>query len=379
MMDTLQKLTQDLIRCASVTPETAGVFDVLRAHLEPLGFECHTLSAKNSRDEMITSLFARYGSGAPHFCFAGHVDVVPTGKLEDWTHPPFSAHIEQDVLYGRGASDMKGAVAAFAIAAQDFMARNTDFGGSISLLIAGDEEATGAVGTDEALKWLKQTNGLPDLCLVGEPTNPDTLGQMIKVGRRGSLSGRLNVDGVQGHAAYPHLADNPIPKMVDLLSALKNITFDEGSQFFQPTNLEIVTVDTGNTADNVIPAHTTAQFNVRFNDLHTSQGIKHRIHETLDQTGHAYALEFFPSGESFLTEPGPLSDAVKTAVAEVTGRTPDLTTTGGTSDARFISQYCPVVEFGAVGASMHKVDENIPLSDLDALCRIYGRVLDQLL
>ena len=188
MMDTLQKLTQDLIRCASVTPETAGVFDVLRAHLEPLGFECHTLSAKNSRDEMITSLFARYGSGAPHFCFAGHVDVVPTGKLEDWTHPPFSAHIEQDVLYGRGASDMKGAVAAFAIAAQDFMARNTDFGGSISLLIAGDEEATGAVGTDEALKWLKQTNGLPDLCLVGEPTNPDTLGQMIKVGAHGQIS-----------------------------------------------------------------------------------------------------------------------------------------------------------------------------------------------
>lgn len=375
MTDTALKLAQDLIRCPSVTPLTEGVYDVLKRALEPLGFTCHILTFDGHQGAPITNLFARYGTGAPHFCFAGHVDVVPTGDDADWSSPPFAAEVKDGRLYGRGTSDMKGAVAAFIAAAQDFINDNKDFDGSISLLIAGDEEGTGAVGTKDTLTWLDQRGEIPDMCLVGEPTNPDKLGEMIKIGRRGSLSAHMTVTGTQGHAAYPHLADNPIPKMIDLLSALKGIEFDQGSEFFQATNLEIVSVDTGNTADNVIPARLKAMFNIRFNDLHTSDQIKSTIDTELKKTGHPYNIEWYCSGESFLTEPGLLSDTVAKAVANATGITPDLTTTGGTSDARFISQYCPVVEFGGVGQTMHKVDENILLDDLDALTRIYGDIL----
>ncbi len=375
MSETALKLAQDLIRCPSVTPKTEGVYDVLKSALEPMGFDCHVLTFKGFEGAEITNLFARKGTGAPHFCFAGHVDVVPVGDDAAWTSPPFAAEIKDDRLYGRGTSDMKGAVAAFIAAVQDFLNQNAEFDGSISLLIAGDEEGTGAVGTKDTLKWLEARDEIPDMCLVGEPTNPNLLGEMIKIGRRGSITGRLKVTGTQGHAAYPHLADNPVPKMIDLLGAMKSIEFDQGSEFFQATNLEIVSVDVGNTADNVIPAHASALFNVRFNDLHSSQDIIEAIDAALKPLKHPHSIAWHCSGESFLTQPGFLSDTVSKAVAEATGRTPDLTTTGGTSDARFISQYCPVVEFGGVGQTMHKVDENILLDDLDALTDIYGHIL----
>lgn len=375
MHDTALKLAQDLIRCPSVTPKTEGVYDVLTAALEPMGFECHILTFGEDGKDPVTNLFARYGRGQPHFCFAGHVDVVPVGDTADWSSPPFDAAIVDNRLYGRGTSDMKGAVAAFIAAVQNFIEDRKDFDGSISLLIAGDEEDPQIAGTKHVLKWLEDRGEIPDMCLVGEPTNPNKLGQMIKIGRRGSLTGRLSVQGVQGHAAYPHLADNPVPKMVDLLAALKAIEFDTGSDFFQATNLEIVSIDTGNTADNVIPARLQALFNIRFNDLHASTDIIAQIDAALKKTGHPYSVAWQCSGESFLTQPGFLSDTVARAVEQATGIKPDLTTTGGTSDARFISQYCPVVEFGGVGQTMHKVDENILLDDLYALTDIYGHIL----
>lgn len=372
------KLAQDLIRCPSVTPKDAGVFDVLETALRDLGFTCHRLVFEEDGLAPVSNLFASYGTGAPHFCFAGHLDVVPTGDDADWRHPPFAAAVEDDILYGRGTSDMKGAVAGFIAAAEDFIRQQQDFNGTISLLIAGDEEDPQIAGTKQVLKWLKDKDLIPDMCLVGEPTNPAELGEMIKIGRRGSVTGHLKVSGVQGHAAYPHLADNPLPKMVALLSAVDQIIFDQGSDFFQPTNLEIVSIDTGNTADNVIPAACTAMFNIRFNDLHSSQTVIEQIKAALDSTGHDYEINYHISGESFLTTPGPLSDTVSSAVENVTGRKPDLTTTGGTSDARFISQYCPVVEFGGIGASMHKVDEHIELATLNQLTDIYSLILSRI-
>lgn len=375
MHDNALKITQDLIKCPSITPKDAGVFDVLEEKLTELGFECHRLIFEEDGLHPVTNMFAKIGNGKPHFCYAGHLDVVPIGNVEDWTHMPFAAEVHDKTLFGRGASDMKGSIGAFIAAVEGFLKDYNPFYGTISLLIAGDEEDPKIAGTKRVLKWLESEQLIPDMCLVGEPTNPKHLGEMIKIGRRGSLSGEITVKGVQGHAAYPHLADNPMPKMIDILSEIKSISFDEGSEFFQATNLEIVTIDTGNTADNVIPAKTTAVFNVRFNDLHRSQDIINTIARTADKTGHKYNIEYHISGESFLTEPGELSDLVASSVKKTIGRSPDLTTTGGTSDARFISQYCPVVEFGGVGESMHKVDENIRIADLNDLTDIYFNVL----
>jgi succinyl-diaminopimelate desuccinylase len=371
-------LAQDLIRCPSITPKDAGVFDVLETALDDLGFTCHRLVFEKEGLEPVSNLFASFGNGAPHFCFAGHLDVVPTGDEAAWQHPPFAATVEDGILYGRGTSDMKGAVAGFIAAAEDFINKHQDFNGTISLLIAGDEEDPKIAGTRHVLEWLQDKNLIPDMCLVGEPTNPAELGEMIKIGRRGSVTGHLKVSGMQGHAAYPHLADNPLPKMVALLSAVDQIVFDQGSDFFQPTNLEIVSIDTGNTADNVIPVSCTAMFNTRFNDLHSSDTVIKQIEAALNSTGYSYEINYHISGESFLTTPGALSDTLASAVQEVTGRTPDLTTTGGTSDARFISQYCPVVEFGGVGASMHKIDEHIELATLNQLTDIYSLVLTRI-
>lgn len=372
------ELSRELIRCPSVTPADGGALVVLEKHLSALGFECHplTFSAEGTPD--VTNLYARFGSGEPNFCFAGHTDVVPVGDEGGWAIPPFEARIEGDRLYGRGASDMKTAVAAFVAAAQRFLAEQGDsFHGSISLLITGDEEGPAINGTKKVLEWLAERGEKLDACIVGEPTNPEALGDMIKIGRRGSLVVDLNVRGVQGHSAYPHLADNPVTKLVKMLHALDNTPLDNGNEHFQASTLAITTVDVGNPATNVTPAHAHARFNVRFNDEHTSESIIAWVKKTCDAVSADYDIDVHITGESFLTPPGPLSDILSKAVQKSTGRTPELSTTGGTSDARFIKDYCPVAEFGMSGQTMHKTDENVPLADIKALTDIYHTVLEE--
>lgn len=372
------ELSRDLIRCPSVTPADGGALGVLEKTLSGLGFTCHRLpfSAEGTPD--VDNLYARYGTGAPNFCFAGHTDVVPVGDEGGWAIPPFEARIEDGRLYGRGASDMKTAVAAFAVAAQRFLAERGDsFTGSISFLITGDEEGPAINGTKKVLEWLTEQGEKLDACIVGEPTNPNELGDMIKIGRRGSLVVDLSVRGVQGHSAYPHLADNPVTKLVKMLHALDNTPLDNGNDHFQATTLAITTIDVGNPATNVTPAHAFARFNVRFNDEHTSESIIKWVKKHCDAVSTDYDIKVHITGESFLTPPGPLSDILSQAVEKLTGRTPELSTTGGTSDARFIKDYCPVAEFGMSGQTMHKTDENVPLADIKALTDIYQTVLEE--
>lgn len=372
------ELSQELIRCPSVTPTDGGVLAVVEKNLKAIGFDCHqlTFSAEGTPD--VTNLYARFGSGEPNFCFAGHTDVVPVGDEGGWEIPPFEGRIEGDRLYGRGASDMKTAVAAFIAAAQRFLAEQGDsFGGSISLLITGDEEGPAINGTKKVLEWLAERGEKLDACVVGEPTNPNELGDMIKIGRRGSLVVDLTVHGVQGHSAYPHLADNPVTKLVKMLHALDNTPLDQGNEHFQASTLAITTVDVENPATNVTPASAFARFNVRFNDEHTSESIIKWVRETCDSVSADYEISVHITGESFLTPPGPLSDILSQAVKKSTGRTPELSTTGGTSDARFIKDYCPVAEFGMSGQTMHKTNENVPLADIKALTDIYHTVLEE--
>ena len=371
-------LAQALIRCPSVTPADAGALGVLEAALKPLGFTCHRLkfSAPNTPD--VENLYARLGSAAPNFCFAGHTDVVPVGDRNRWTVDPFGAEVIDGTLYGRGAADMKGAIAAFIAAAARFLARRGGkLDGSISLLITGDEEGPAINGTTRVLTWLKSRGEKLDACLVGEPTCPQHLGDVIKIGRRGSLSGRITATGVQGHTAYPQNADNPLPRLIRMLDALARLTLDGGTPHFQPSNLQLTTVDVGNPATNVIPGRATAGFNIRYNDLHTSKTLEALIRRTLDSVGGQYELELMLTGESFLTAPGAFTELISGEVARVTNRKPDLNTLGGTSDARFIKDYCPVCEFGAVGETMHKTDERIALSDLARLVDVYDAVLER--
>ncbi|MCC7259887.1 MAG: succinyl-diaminopimelate desuccinylase [Alphaproteobacteria bacterium] len=365
---------QQLIRCPSVTPDNAGVLDVLAGALESLGFCCSRQTFSESGTAPVENLYAKLGSGAPNLCFAGHTDVVPIGNRADWKHDPFGAEIDGAMLYGRGAEDMKGAVAAFVAAVAQYIAHNKPTG-SISLLITNDEEGPAVNGTRKMLEWMKAQGEVIDACIVGEPTNPQELGEMVKIGRRGSMSATLTVIGTQGHVAYPHLADNPVTKLVTMLHLLKSEVLDEGTDYFQPSNLEVVSVDVGNKADNVIPAKATATFNIRFNDRHTSSGLKGLIRQLCDKVGGEYRLDFRVSGEAFLTKPGPLSTLVSEAVKKVTGKTPQLSTTGGTSDARFIKDYCPVVEFGTTGRTSHKVDENVAVADLRMLSEVYLEIL----
>jgi len=374
-------ITQDLIRCPSVTPAEGGALQTLEALLGAAGFKVTRVTFQGANTPDVENLFATIGSGAPHFVFAGHTDVVPAGAEDDWRHGPFDGVIADGLLYGRGAVDMKGGVAAFAAAALDFVAETgKDIGGTISFLITGDEEGPAVNGTVKLLDWAREQGHSFDACIVGEPTNPDRLGDAIKVGRRGSLSGTVTVRGVQGHAAYPHLADNPIPGLVRLLTALDNLKLDDGNARFQPSNLEIVSVDTGNPAFNVIPARVEARFNIRYNDEWTLESLKAkitRVLESVDIGGLALGLEFKrDASESFLTKDETLIKALSDAVVLETGRTPALSTGGGTSDARFIKNYCPVVEFGLVGQTMHKVDECVAVADLDRLKAIYRRFLD---
>ncbi|MEX2451652.1 MAG: succinyl-diaminopimelate desuccinylase [Rhodospirillales bacterium] len=371
------ELSRALIRCPSVTPADAGALGVLEKTLSGLGFDCHRLkfTAENTPD--IDNLYARFGTGSPNFCFAGHTDVVPVGDEGGWAVPPFEARIENGKLYGRGASDMKTAIASFAVAAQRFLAEHGDtFKGSISFLITGDEEGPAINGTKRVLEWLAARGETLDACIVGEPTNPENLGDMIKIGRRGSLNVKLAVRGVQGHSAYPHLADNPVPKVLKMLSALNDTPLDDGNDHFQPSTLAITTIDVGNPATNVTPAQVHAAFNVRFNDEHTSESIIAWVKKTCDAVTPDYDMDVHVTGESFLTPPGPLSDILSRAVEKSTGRTPELSTTGGTSDARFIKNYCPVAEFGMSGQTMHKTDEHVSIADIKALADIYQTVLE---
>ncbi len=371
------ELARALMRCPSVTPEDGGALATLAETLDGLGFACHPMTFSEPGTPDVRNLYARRGQGAPHFCFAGHTDVVPVGDPASWTVDPFGAEIHDGVLYGRGATDMKGAIAAFVGAVSRHLAANgAGRAGSISLLITGDEEGPAINGTAKVLDWMAERGEKPDACLVGEPTNPRRLGEMVKIGRRGSLSGWITVPGIQGHTAYPHLADNPLPRLVRILAALTDAPLDEGTGHFQPTDLQLTTVDVGNPATNVIPGSGRAAFNIRFNDRHTGASLIAWVEERLAEIGGEVALQTHVAGESFLTPPGPFSDLLVRAVEAKTGRTPELSTTGGTSDARFIKDYCQVAEFGLIGQTMHKTDERVSLADLAALSGIYEAVIE---
>ncbi len=371
------ELTQALIRCASVTPTDGGALVLTGATLERLGFTTHHMTFSEDGTPDVNNLYARIGDCFPNFCFAGHTDVVPVGDANTWNLEPFAADIRDNILYGRGAADMKGAVAAFIAAVDRFLGkRNGQFEGSISLLITGDEEGPAINGTVKVLDWLANRGENLDHCLVGEPTNPDNLGDMIKIGRRGSLTGTLTVKGIQGHVAYPHLADNPLPRLIKMMDRFTSHLFDNGNEHFTPTNLELASIDVGNTASNVIPAQATALFNIRFNTEQTSDDLEKWLQEQCDAVGGDYTLKISIGAQPFLTQPGPFTDLISDAVEEVTGIKPALTTTGGTSDARFIHHHCPVAEFGLISETMHKVDEQASVSDIEQLTRIYTRVLE---
>ncbi|MBN2751123.1 MAG: succinyl-diaminopimelate desuccinylase, partial [Rhodospirillaceae bacterium] len=364
------------IRCPSVTPTDAGVLDVLAGALTPLGFTCRRLRFSEPGTPDIDNLVAHIGSGSRHFGFAGHVDVVPPG--EGWSIPPFAAEVRDERLYGRGAADMKTAVAAFAAAVSAFLAeRGAAFDGRISLIVTGDEEGPAINGTRKMLASLKAENALPEVCLLGEPTCPDTFGEAIKIGRRGSLTAYLTVVGVQGHVAYPERADNPILRLVHILDEVTSKHLDAGNAHFPPSSLSVTTVDVGNAATNVIPAEAKATLNIRFNTQQTSESLMRWIKSVVERHAPTASVVFECSAEPFLTPPGPLSDLVAAAVADVTGIVPAFSTSGGTSDARFIKEYCPVVEFGLVGKTMHKADEHVALTDIAALVAVYHRVLER--
>lgn len=378
------ELTRALVRCESVTPKEAGALQLLQRALEPLGFRCERMDFSQAGTDDVANLYARIGNGGRHFCFAGHSDVVPVGDLSSWTIGPFAAELSDGYLFGRGAADMKGAIAAFADAAQRFLSRRgRDFGGSISLLITGDEEGPAVNGTVKMLQRLAERGETIDACVVGEPTSSKRFGDMMKIGRRGSMTVDLTVRGVQGHVAYPERLDNAIHRLSAIIEALVREPIDRGSTHFQPTSLQFTTVDVGNKATNIAPGVARARFNTRFNDLWTSKTLLAHLQERIERAHAAVGgngtieYDVSVSGESFYTPPGPLSDLVAGAIRDVAGVEAELSTTGGTSDARFIRSYCPVLEFGLVGESMHKVDEKSAIADLKTLARVYESVLDR--
>jgi succinyl-diaminopimelate desuccinylase len=371
--------TKALINCPSVTPEDAGALGVLEAALNDMGFTCTRLPFSEEGTADVDNLFARIGTGSPHFCYAGHTDVVPTGSLDDWSFGPFDATIQDGIMYGRGTSDMKGGIASFVAAVSEYLAKNKDFTGSISFLITGDEEGPAINGTVKMLEWLAANNQVPDVCIVGEPTNISTIGDMAKIGRRGSINAALTVHGAQGHVAYPHLADNPIPRLVEMLSKFTSADLDQGNEFFQKSNLEVVTVDVGNSASNVIPMDAKAKFNIRFNNEQSIDGLKKWIKDTCAQIGGEYTLDINVSGDAFLTPEGDFSKLIQDAVKVVTGMDVELSTSGGTSDARFIKNYCPVAEFGLINETIHKVNECVRVNDLFILRDVYVQMLNMYL
>ncbi|MDH3579912.1 MAG: succinyl-diaminopimelate desuccinylase [Hyphomicrobiales bacterium] len=369
-------IAQALIRCPSVTPQEAGALDYLVSLLEPAGFRCTRLPFADTDTPDVDNLFARVGSGPPHLCFAGHTDVVPAGDEAAWTHPPFAGAVDAGWLYGRGAVDMKGGIACFAAAILAHLAENDGkIPGSVSFLITGDEEGPAINGTAKVLDWMAREGHDPDHCLVGEPSNPRDIGDEVKIGRRGSINGVLTVTGTAGHVAYPQLAANPIPGMLRILGAFLAESLDSGNDNFAPSNLEIATIDTGNETENVIPPGVTAKFNIRFNNEQSADGLKDLLRaqaaEALAGSGLDFDLSFSSSGEAFVTAPGPLIEVMEAAVKAATGKLPALSTGGGTSDARFIKDYCPVIEFGLVNKTIHQTDERTPVADLETLTAIY--------
>ena len=365
-------LAARLIRCESVTPAEGGALSLLAKELGSFGFKCTRLPFGEG-PARVENLFARRGHGAPHFAFAGHTDVVPVGDASAWRHTPFSGALEDGKLFGRGAADMKGGIAAFIGAVRQFVEYHAH--GSISLIITGDEEGDADYGTVKMVEWMRAHDHLPDVCVVGEPTNPDRLGDVIKNGRRGSLSCQLTVDGVQGHVAYPHLADNPIVRLLAMLAPVNGVTLDGGNDYFDASTAHITSIDTGNVACNVIPATVSARFNIRFNTEHKADDLIGWLEEHFNRIGGNWQADWRVSAEPFVTPAGPLTDLMQAAITEVTGKNAELSTSGGTSDARFITHLCPVAEFGLVGQTMHKVDEHVSIDDIDQLTAIYLAML----
>ncbi len=374
-------IAQDLLRCPSVTPTEGGALSFLETTLKRAGFAVHRMTFSEPGTADVENLYARIGTSGPHLMFAGHTDVVPTGDPKTWSHAPFSADIADGVLYGRGAVDMKGAIACKVAAALDHLAANGGKPkGSISFLITGDEEGIAVNGSPKLLKWAAARGETFDHCILGEPGNVDTLGDTIKLGRRGSQNGVLVVAGKMGHVAYPHRADNPVRGLVKLMTALMDEPLDQGSHKFDPSNLEFTSIDIGNPTVNLIPGEARARFNIRFNDCHDYASLKALVEQRAKKAAGdkvKWTINWEPSNaDVFYTEPSPFTDVVIGAVAEVTGRKPKLSTSGGTSDARFIKDYCPVVEFGLVGQTMHATDERVPVKDLQTLTAVYRKILD---
>ena len=374
-------LTQALVRCPSVTPDEAGALTFLESVLAPAGFVCQRMTFKEPGTPDVENLYARLGTGSPNLCFAGHTDVVPPGDLEAWTVPPFSGEIRDGHLYGRGAVDMKGGIACFVAAAMRHIKTNGGMPkGSISFVITGDEEGPSINGTMKVLAWLKAHAEKLDACVVGEPSNPSRLGDEIKIGRRGSLTCELVVHGKQGHAAYPAKADNPVPKLVRILDRLSRELIDTGTANFEASNCQVTVISVPNTASNVIPREARAIFNIRYNDIWSRGKIEDWVRLQCDAAASGmaarYDVSFSGTGDVFLTKPGQLVDTMREAIMSVTGRTPKLTTGGGTSDARFIKDHCPVIEFGLVNTTIHSIDERVPVADLEQLTRIYEQFLD---
>jgi succinyl-diaminopimelate desuccinylase len=373
-------ILQDLLRCPSVTPAEAGALSYLENLLADVGFTCHQLVFKDENTPDIDNLFARIGTKGPHLCFAGHTDVVPVGDEKDWTHPPFAAEISEGLIFGRGATDMKGSVAAFAAAAIEYVRDNPKAPGSISFLITGDEEGPAINGTVKVLEWMKKFNHVPDHCLVGEPTCVDTLGDTIKIGRRGSLSFNVTVEGKQGHVAYPEKTDNPVAKLARFVDWISNAKLDEGNSHFGPSTLQVTSFDVGNKATNVVPARATAKFNIRFSTEHNYGSLRDwvdtQVKAVKAELGGNWIVTSHEGAETFITEPGSFVGLVQDAVQEETDTLPKLSTSGGTSDARFIKDYCPVLEFGPTNATIHQVDERIAVEELRATARIYRRIID---
>ena len=373
------QLAKELIRYPSITPIDAGVMKFLEKQLKKLGFKTKILDFKEKNTKPVKNLYARLGNKGPNFCYAGHLDVVPAGNLKDWTVNPFKPAIKKGHLIGRGANDMKSSIAAFVAAVSNFVLSNKKFKGSISFLITGDEEGVAINGTKKVVEYLRKKKEKIDFCLVGEPTNPNKLGEMIKIGRRGSMTGRLSVIGVQGHVAYPQRANNPSTALVQILKELKEIKFDKGTKDFQPTNLEITKININNSADNVIPGLANATFNIRFNNKHSSNSLKKKINKIVQKkckkNKSKFKMEYNVSGEAFLTKPNKTTFMVRDTIKKITKINPVFSTTGGTSDARFIRKISPCLEFGLVGRTMHKIDEVVALTDLKKLTLIYLNIL----
>ena len=374
------QLAKELIRYPSVTPVDAGIMKFLEKKLKKLGFKTKMLEFKEKNYKTVKNLYARLGNKNPNFCYAGHLDIVPPGNVKDWTVNPFRPSVKKGHLIGRGANDMKSSIAAFVSAVSIFLNNNKKFKGSISFLITGDEEGDAINGTKKVVKYLKKKKEKINFCLVGEPTNPNRLGEMIKIGRRGSLTGKLTILGVQGHVAYPQRAVNPSTALIKILDVLKNFRFDKGTKNFQPSNLEVTKINIDNNADNVIPKSAEATFNIRYSDKHSSSSLKKKLNKIIKQickkNKSKFKIEYRVSGEAFLTKPNKTTFMIQNIIKKITKIRPKLSTTGGTSDARFIKNICPCLEFGLVGKTMHKVDEAVSLSDLRKLTKIYSLILD---